>query len=66
MEQLVRVIHILLGCLFFGVMVWAAFIATVFNPWVFWGALILSALALSVGVFGSRKTVFQLLFWGWI
>lgn len=66
MEQLARVIHILLGCLFLGVMGWALFIAPVFNPWVFWGALLLAALALSVGIFGSRKAVLQVFFWGWI
>jgi len=66
MEQLVRVIHILIGCLFLGVMVWALLIAPVFNPWVFWGGLTLGALALSVGIFGSRKAVLQVLFWGWI
>lgn len=66
MEQLARVIHILLGFLFLGVTIWALFIAPVFNPWVFWGALILAALTLAVGIFGSRKAVLQLFFWGWI
>jgi len=66
MEQLARVIHILLGCLFLGVMVWALLIAPAFNPWVFWGAFILGGLAISVGIFGSRKSVLQVFFWAWI
>ena len=66
MEQLARVIHIFFGCLFLGITGWALFVAPVFNPWVFWGGLILGALTLSVGIFGSKKAVLQVLFWGWV
>lgn len=66
MEHLARVIHVVIGCLFLGVTGWAFFIAPLFNPWVFWGSLFLGTVALSVGIFGNRKAVLQVFFWGWI
>jgi len=42
------------------------FIAVTFNPWVFWGGLLIGAALLAIGIFGSRRAVFDLLYVGWV
>lgn len=64
MEQLARVIHVVTGCLFLGASGWSLFIASAFNPWVFWAGLLIGSALLGVGIFGSRKAALELLYLG--
>ena len=63
-ERVARTIHLTVGCLFLGASGWSLFIAATFNPWVFWGGLLIGSVLVSIGIFGSRKMVFDLLFYG--
>ena len=65
-ERIARAIHLVVGCLFLGASGWSLFIAATFNPWVFWAGLLIGATLSYIGIFGSRKTVFDLLYTGWI
>jgi hypothetical protein len=62
MERIARVIHLVIGGLFLGAGGWSLFIAPTFNPWGFWGGLLIGSGLFAIGVFGSRKTVFDLLY----
>ena len=67
-ERVARVIHLAVGCLFLSAGGWSLFIAATFNPWVFWGGLLIGAALFAIGIFGSRKAVFVLLYFdfGWV
>ena len=66
MERIARAIHLVAGCLFLGASGWSLFIASTFNPWVFWIGLLIGAALFAIGIFGSRKAAFELLFIGWM
>lgn len=66
MERIARAIHLVAGCLFLGASGWSLFVAATFNPWVFWAGLLIGAWLFAIGIFGSRKAVFELLSLGWI
>ena len=63
-ERIARAIHLVAGCLFLGASGWSLFIAATFNPWVFWAGLLIGAVLVGIGIFGSRRAVFDLLYWG--
>ena len=65
-ERIARAIHIVVGCLFLGASSWSLLIAATFNPWVFWGGLLIGSVLSGIGVFGSRRAVFDLLYVGWV
>jgi hypothetical protein len=65
-ERIARAIHLVVGSLFLGASGWSLFIAATFNPWVFWAGLLIGTALFGVGIFGSRKAVFELLYWGWV
>jgi len=58
--------HLVIGCLFFGASGWSLCIAPTFNPWVFWGGLLIGSALFAIGFLGSRKAVFDLLYIGWV
>jgi hypothetical protein len=65
-ERIARAIHLVVGSLFLGASGWSLFIAATFNPWVFWGGLLIGAVLFAIGIFGSRRAVFDLLYVGWV
>ena len=65
-EMAARIFHVLAGLLLCSVAGWFMFFASPFNPYGFFGFLVFGAVLLFVGIFGSRKEVFQLLFLGWV
>ena len=65
-ERIARAIHLVVGSLFLGASGWSLFIAATFNPWVFWAGLLIGATLFCIGIFGSRKTVFDLLYFDFI
>ena len=66
MERIARAIHLVAGCLFLGASGWSLFVATTFNPWVFWAGLLIGAALFAIGIFGSRRAVCDLLYVGWV
>ena len=66
MERVARAIHLVAGCLFLGASGWSLFIAATFNPWVFWAGLLIGAALFAIGIFGSRRAVFDLFYVGWV
>jgi len=66
MERIARAIHLVVGCLFLGASGWSLFVATTFNPWVFWAGLLIGAVLFAIGIFGSRRAVFDLFYVGWV
>jgi len=66
LEGIARAIHLVVGSLFLGASGWSMFIAVTFNPWVFWGGLLIGAVLFAIGIFGSRRAVFDLLYVGWV
>lgn len=65
-EIAARVFHVVIGILLLGVAGWFLFYALPFNPYGFFGLLAFGGVPLWVGIFGTRKAVFQLLFLGWV
>jgi len=65
-ERIARAIHLVVGSLFLGASGWSLFIAATFHPWVFWGGLLIGAVLFAIGIFGSRRAVFDLLYVGWV
>ena len=63
-EALVRLIHIAFGLAFLGVAGWFLLFVTPFNYYGFFGFGILALIALCVGVFADRRSVFLWLVWG--
>jgi hypothetical protein len=66
MERAARAVHLVVGCLFLGASGWSLFIAATFNPWVFWGSLLIGSALVGIGMFGSRRALFDLLYVGWV
>ncbi|MDR1995995.1 hypothetical protein [Azonexus sp.] len=65
-EILVRVIHIVIGLCLLGVAAWFWLAVPLFNPYGFFGFLVAGAIPFLAALFGSRKTIFQLLLFGWV
>jgi hypothetical protein len=65
-ELAVRAIHIVIALCLVGVSCRFLFFVSPFNPWGFFIFLGIGLIPLSVAFFGDRKTVYQLLFLGWL
>lgn len=60
-ELFARLFHVMFGTLCLCVSIWVLVALTPFNPYAFSGLLLVGFGPLLVGLFGDRKTVFQLL-----
>ena len=65
-ELVVRAIHVVVALCLVGGSCWFLFFVSPFNPWGFFILLVIGLIPLSVALFGDRKTVYQLLFLGWL
>ena len=65
-ERIARAIHLVVASLFLGASGWSLVIAATFNPWVFWAGLLIGSALFGIGIFGSRKAVFVLLYFDFI
>jgi len=65
-EIAVRVIHIVIGLCLLSVSGWFWLAVSPFSGYGFFGFLVAGAIPLGVALVGSRKTVFQLLLFGWV
>ncbi len=65
-ERIARAIHLVVGSLFLSASGWSLFIAATFNPWVFWAGLLIGVTLFYIGILGSRKTAFDLLYFDFI
>jgi uncharacterized membrane protein YccC len=61
-ETVVRVIHVIAGTAALAVSVWFLFVVMPFNPYGFFGFLIVGGVLLFVGLRGSRKDIFLTFF----
>jgi hypothetical protein len=59
-----RIFHVVFGVLCVCGAIWVLFSVSPFNPFAFFILLLLGVGPLLVGLYGDRKTVFQLLFLG--
>jgi hypothetical protein len=60
-ELFARLFHVVFGALCLCTSVWVMIGISPFNPYAFFGLLLVGLGPLLVGLFGDRKTVFQLL-----
>lgn len=65
-EIVARVVHAAIGLYLIGVSLWFLFSVSPFNPYGFFGFLVIGAIPLGVALKGDRRTVFLVLLLGWL